>query len=339
MKMQSMKRKTIAAGVAVSLAAAGAVSPVVPVGVSPVAHAQVTSIADSEITVPQRGSVTIPLGFGGISGYDKPEWVTIEGGSLTARPGADVEAGEYTVTIQADQVHEYTITVTPTPAPIPRQVPAVLNEELRDPSYAITNFNALPEGTIVSWQEGTNTSTVGGHETAVLVTYPNGDTETVVVPLYVIPDQMPQRYGLEQCTAQLGGGLAALIPAMIILSQLGHGLQVPGWEELMLDVQKRLSFYDPQVAKFVKEQGGAIAAGLVGLTALSVAFIPGTCGDQSMWQALVSSLKGNPEALNPEVRATYELNGSSRYEPKATEAEEASETETEAEVEVEVETS
>ena len=126
----------------------------------------------------------------------------------------------------------------------------------------------------------------------------------------------PYRYGLEKCTAQLGGGLMALIPTMLVLSQVGNAVNLPGMDAQIANFQRQIGVYNPQVADFVGKNGGAIAAGLAGLTALGVMFIPGTCGSDSIADALGESLRGNKNAVNPDVNETHELNGSSRFVPK-----------------------
>lgn len=124
------------------------------------------------------------------------------------------------------------------------------------------------------------------------------------------------KYGLEQCTAQLGGGLMALVPTLIVLSQVGNAVHLPGFEQQMIAMQKQAGMYNPQIADFVSKHGPALAAGAVGLAVIGTMFIPGTCGDKSIADALGESLRGNPNAVNPNVRETHELNGSSRFVPK-----------------------
>ena len=123
------------------------------------------------------------------------------------------------------------------------------------------------------------------------------------------------KYGLEKCTAQLGGGLMALVPTLIVLSQAGNAVQIPGFEQQMANVQKQIGVFNPQVADFVAKNGPALAAGAVGLAVIGTMFIPGTCGSDSIANALGESLRGNPNAANPDVRETHDFKGP-RFVPK-----------------------
>ena len=123
------------------------------------------------------------------------------------------------------------------------------------------------------------------------------------------------KYGLEKCTAQLGGGLMALVPTLIVLSQAGNAVNLPGFEQQMVALQKQVGVYNPQIADFVAKNGPALAAGAVGLAVIGSMFIPGTCGSDSIANALGESLRGNPNAANPDVRETHDFKGP-RFVPK-----------------------
>lgn len=123
------------------------------------------------------------------------------------------------------------------------------------------------------------------------------------------------KYGLEKCTAQLGGGLMALVPTLIVLSQAGNAVNLPGFEQQMVALQKQVGVYNPQIADFVAKNGPALAAGAVGLAVIGTMFIPGTCGSDSIADALGESLRGNPNAANPDVRETHDFKGP-RFVPK-----------------------
>lgn len=123
------------------------------------------------------------------------------------------------------------------------------------------------------------------------------------------------KYGLEKCTAQLGGGLMALVPTLIVLSQAGNAVHLPGFEQQMVALQKQAGIYNPQIADFVAKNGPALAAGAVGLAVIGTMFIPGTCGSDSIANALGESLRGNPDAANPDVRETHDFKGP-RFVPK-----------------------
>ena len=123
------------------------------------------------------------------------------------------------------------------------------------------------------------------------------------------------KYGLEKCTAQLGGGLMALVPTLIVLSQAGNAVNLPGFEQQMVALQKQVGIYNPQIADFVAKNGPALAAGAVGLAVIGTMFIPGTCGADSIADALGESLRGNPNAANPDVHETHDFKGP-RFVPK-----------------------
>ena len=48
--------------------------------------------------------------------------------------------------------------------------------------------------------------------------------------------------------------------------------------------------FNPEVAKFVDQNRGAIAAGFAGLGILALLFVPGTCGDASLGEAVAEPL-------------------------------------------------
>lgn len=125
------------------------------------------------------------------------------------------------------------------------------------------------------------------------------------------------KYGLEQCVAQLGGGIAAVIPLLIGLSQVNTVLSLPGVTSQIEDFQKQLGIYDKNATRMIATYGPGAVAGLVGLSVLAAALIPGTCGETSLARATVESLKGNPNAVNPDVAQGYEMNGSSRFVKKS----------------------
>ncbi|WP_295644242.1 Rib/alpha-like domain-containing protein [uncultured Corynebacterium sp.] len=148
-----------------------------------------------------------------------PGWVTIgEDGSLTAKPGTDVAPGDYPVSVEVTYpdgtTERVTTTIKVTPAPQP---PAAPNDQTFNPVYAdstvlqgdtatlpapLDNGQPLPEGTkfapgadVPAWAtvnpDGTITvnptdSTPTGDTTIkVLVTYPDGTSETVTAAVKV----------------------------------------------------------------------------------------------------------------------------------------------------------
>lgn len=154
------------------------------------------------------------------------------------------------------------------------------------------------------------------HDNSVTLTKKGGEQLTIPAA---------SKFGLEKCVGQLGGGLMALIPLIAMLSQIGQQVHIPGLAEQQVTIQKQLGVYNENVAQFMQKNGGALAAGAIGIGALTLAFLPGTCNDTSIAGALRESLQGNTNAANPQVRETYELDKFGRFVPKrvAEEAEEA----------------
>jgi len=96
--------------------------------------------------------------------------------------------------------------------------------------------------------------------------------------------------GLGKCVGTIGGSLAALVPAVILASQFTGGTNIPQVDNTIAQFQRQLGMFNPQLAKVVDQNRGAIAAGLAGLGLLSLVLLPGTCGDASLGEAAVEPL-------------------------------------------------
>lgn len=206
------------------------------------------------------------------------------------------------------------INIITTPKPEPKPIKAIKGEEV-DLVDGIKNWPDFPEGTTIEWVTPPNTDEPGPVEPTptAKVTYPNGTSEIVEIPVEV---PQPQRYGLEQCVPQVGGALAFLLPLAILLSQVGQNVHFEAVEKQMIETQKSLGIYNEDIAQFWQRNGAALTGGVLGLATLIAMFIPGTCGTESIASALGQSLRGNPDAVNPGVTDTHELK-SSRFVPKA----------------------
>ncbi|MHA6526714.1 Rib/alpha-like domain-containing protein [Corynebacterium pyruviciproducens] len=163
---------------------------------------------------------TMPEGTTFAPGTAVPAWATVDPktGELTVKPGKDVPVGEYTVPVEVtypDKSHETVnvpVKVTPyvsdadkNKATYPAQ-PTVVGKDAEKTVPAPTGVNGapLPKGTTFAPGAGAPTwATVnpdgsvtlkpgadikpGEYKVPVVVTYPDGSTQTVEVPVTVLP--------------------------------------------------------------------------------------------------------------------------------------------------------
>lgn len=119
-------------------------------------------------------------------------------------------------------------------------------------------------------------------DNTITLTKRNGQTITIAAA---------NKYGLEKCAAELGGGLLAVAPLAMTIAWAAGNSQLPGIDNQIAQAQKQLGIYNEDVARFVSQNSGAIAAtlGTAGLMALM--FAPGVCGDQSIAAAAKESFR------------------------------------------------
>lgn len=119
-------------------------------------------------------------------------------------------------------------------------------------------------------------------DNTITLTKRNGQTITIAAA---------NKYGLEKCAAELGGGLLAVAPLAMTIAWAAGNSQLPGIDNQIAQAQKQLGIYNEDVARFVSQNSGAIAAtlGTAGLMALM--FAPGVCGDQSIAEAAKESFR------------------------------------------------
>ncbi|WP_297849694.1 hypothetical protein [uncultured Corynebacterium sp.] len=102
--------------------------------------------------------------------------------------------------------------------------------------------------------------------------------------------------GLGRCVGAIGGSLLFILPAIAIASQLLGGMRIAAIDEFVAQSQKQLGIWDPRLAKIVNDNRGAIAAGVGGLSLLTLALIPGLCGEASLGKAATEQLSSKKDA-------------------------------------------
>lgn len=137
--------------------------------------------------------------------------------------------------------------------------------------------------------------------------------------------------GIGKCVGTVGGSLMALIPAVMLLTQMTGTLKIPGVDKAFADMQRQMNMFNPEMARFVDQNRGAIAAGLTGLGLTALVLLPNTCGDSSIGGAVMGPLSSKLEEGSSKSEAGSSIESSS--EDKVTDA--AGEAEVEAPVEAE----
>ena len=102
--------------------------------------------------------------------------------------------------------------------------------------------------------------------------------------------------GLGRCVGTVGGSLLVLLPVVAIASQLLGGLRITAIEDFMAETQKQLGVWDPNLAKLVNDNRAAIAAAFGGLSLLTLALIPGVCGEASLGKAATEQLSSKKDS-------------------------------------------
>lgn len=263
---------------------------------------------------------------------DFPEWVTLnEDGSFTVAPSLDVKPGLYTfhvlltVDFKASNDEEtleetyqgyveYYLEVESTPKPQARAITATVGDPAPNPEQGISNFNDLPHGTKVAWLNDAATDTIGKKTHTAVVTYPDGSTVNINIPITVLVGQEDYEAtlgeikdlqnqadalnkqlntGLARCVGTVGGSLLALMPAIAITSQLVGGLRYPALDSFIADVQKQIGAFHPGLAKAVDNNRAAIAAAFAGIAVTGLALTPLTCRDASLGEAIAEPLSSH----------------------------------------------
>lgn len=188
---------------------------------------------------------------------------------------------------------------------------AIMGDKETDPAKGISNLNDLPAGTTVAWKDGVDTEKIGTKNTPAVVTFPDGTTAEVSIPVTVVLNQEDYaatlkeleelknkaeglqgqlNTGLARCIGTIGGSLLALMPAVAIASQLIGGLRLPAVDEFIANTQKQLGAFHPGLARAVDLNRGAIAAAFAGVAITGMALTPLTCRDASVGDAIAEPL-------------------------------------------------
>lgn len=102
--------------------------------------------------------------------------------------------------------------------------------------------------------------------------------------------------GLGKCVGTVGGSLLALIPAALLASQVIGGTHIEAIDQTIAEMQRQMGMFNPDLAKAVDDNRGAIAASFAGLGLLALLLTPGTCGDASLGHAIVEPLSSQRDA-------------------------------------------
>lgn len=202
----------------------------------------VTAVSFDDPATPAKEAA--PAGTTYQAGADAPKWVTVNpDGTFTLAPGKDVEPGTYNVPVVVTYPDNTTDTVT-----IPVTVtPRTTDAEALQPRYASTpvtagdkatvpaplvDGSAAPSGTsykagdgVPSWATVNPDGSVslapgkdvkpGTYKIPVVVTYPDGSTETVEVPVTVgAPAKQAEQLSPRLDTASVPGGTLSEAPVI-----------------------------------------------------------------------------------------------------------------------------
>lgn len=106
--------------------------------------------------------------------------------------------------------------------------------------------------------------------------------------LGVVEDRL--NTGIGKCVGTIGGSLMALVPAVLLASQVTGGMKIPAVDEAFAEMQRQIGAFNPQLARAVDENRGALAAGFAGLGLIALLMLPNTCGDASIGGAVAEPL-------------------------------------------------
>lgn len=270
-----------------------------------------------ENTIPAPDNVTAGVTFGPAD--NTPAWVTVNpDGTLTVTPPKRLPAGEHTIPVKVTysdgsfEIIEAKINVIEAPvAEVDSTVIVISGEQPDSPADVVSNFADLPEGTTIEWKSEVPTDKLGQSEHVAVVTYPDGSKEEIRVPVAVVINQeqyerlqnerdkaresvnaLDKRLnnGLGRCIGTVGGSLLALIPAVVIAGQLLGGLHIPELDRFFADTQRQLGVYNPDLAKIVYDNRGAIGGALAAVSIIPLFLIPDMCRDASIAGAVGEQL-------------------------------------------------
>lgn len=104
----------------------------------------------------------------------------------------------------------------------------------------------------------------------------------------VIPEA--NKRGLEKCATGVGGAVLAGLPVVLLAATAVAQSNLPGIDAQIAQAQRKMGNFNPQLARAVRDNAGAIGATLTVTTLIGLLAAPGLCGDQSVIGALREDL-------------------------------------------------
>ncbi len=168
--------------------------------------AQINEPTAQEVKTPVGGTPEATTGIANLDELPKGTTVTWKEPVDTKTPGH--KEGTVVVTYPDGTTEEVTV---PVKVGTDAQINEPTAQEVKTPvggtpdaTTGIANLDELPAGTTVAWKEPVDTKTPGHKEGTVVVTYPDGTTEEVTVPVKVGTDAQINEPVVVPITSEIG---------------------------------------------------------------------------------------------------------------------------------------